>query len=116
MTRAEREAFGRWGERRAAWWLRLKGWRIIARRVKVRAGEIDLIARRGRITAFVEVKTRRRAQDLDLAVDDWRLRRVAAAVNAVSHLHARPGDDIRIDLVLVAPGHWPIHRENVWMG
>jgi putative endonuclease len=112
-TRAEREAFGRWGERRAAWWLRLHGWRILATRVKVGAGEIDLIARRGRITAFVEVKTRAKAVDLDLAIDDWRLRRVVAAVDAVAHRYARPGNDIRIDAILIAPWTWPRHLINV---
>jgi putative endonuclease len=112
-TRAEREAFGRWGERRAAWWLRVHGWRILAERVKVSAGEIDLIARRGRITAFVEVKTRARKADLDLAIDPWRLRRVVAAVDSVSHRYAKPGDDIRIDVILIAPGAWPRHLINV---
>ncbi len=116
MTRAEREAFGRWGERRAAWWLRLKGWRIVATRIKVRAGEIDLVARRGRTTAFIEVKTRTNPAELDFAIDDYRLRRVVAAVNAVSHLHARPGDDISIDVMLIAPGRWPRHLANVWHG
>lgn len=111
--RADREAFGRWGERRAAWWLRLHGWRILATRIKVSAGEIDLVARRGRVTAFVEVKTRANAADLDLALDHWRLRRVVAAVDAVGHRYAKPGDDIRIDAVLIAPGAWPRHRINV---
>ena len=63
MNRKDAEAFGRWGERRAAWWLRLHGWRIIARRVKVRSGEIDLIARRWNTTAFIEVKARTNAAD-----------------------------------------------------
>jgi hypothetical protein len=43
----------------AAWWLRLKGWRILARRVRTPAGEVDLIARKGNLVAFVEVKTAR---------------------------------------------------------
>lgn len=116
MTRKEAERFGRWGERRAAWWLRLKGWRILDQRVKLRAGEIDLIARRGRTTAFIEVKTRSTAAALDLAIDDYRLRRVAAAVNAISHRYARPGDDIQIDIVLIAPRTWPRHLANVWHG
>ena len=114
MNRQAAERFGAWGERRAAWWLRLHGWRIIARRVKLRSGEIDLIARRGRTTAFVEVKARRTAADLDTAIDAYRLRRVAAATNAVAHLYAKPGDDIRIDVILVAPRSWPRHLTNVW--
>lgn len=116
MTRREAERFGRWGERRAAWWLRLQGWRILDQRVRQRAGEIDLIARRGRTTAFIEVKTRTTAAALDLAIDEYRLRRVAAAVNAVSHRYARAGDDIRIDIILIAPRSWPRHLVNVWHG
>lgn len=116
MTRKEAERFGRWGERRAAWWLRLKGWRILDQRVKLRAGEIDLIARRGRTTAFIEVKTRTTAEALDLAIDEYRLRRVAAAVNAISHRYARPDDDIQIDIILIAPRTWPRHLANVWHG
>jgi putative endonuclease len=114
MNRQEAERFGAWGERRAAWWLRLHGWRILARRVKLRSGEIDLIARRGRITAFVEVKARRTAADLDTAIDPYRLRRVAAATRAVAHHYAKPGDDIRIDVILIAPRRWPRHLTNAW--
>jgi putative endonuclease len=116
MTRAENEAFGRWGERRAAWWLRLHGWRIIASRVKVRAGEVDLIARRWKTTAFIEVKARRKEADLDLALDEYRIRRVAAAVTNISHRYARDGDDIRIDAILITPGKWPRHLVNIWHG
>lgn len=116
MKRQRAERFGRWGEHVAGWYLRLLGWRIVARRVKQRGGEIDLIARRGRTTAFVEVKTRRTAAELDLAIDEYRLRRVTAAVEAVSHRYARPGDDIRVDIILVAPWAWPRHLANVWHG
>jgi putative endonuclease len=114
MNRQEAERFGAWGERRAALWLRLHGWRILARRVKLRSGEIDLIARRGRTTAFIEVKTRRTATDLDTAIDGYRLRRVAAAVKAVAHLYAKSDDDIRIDVIFIAPRRWPKHLVNVW--
>lgn len=114
MNRQEAERFGRWGERRAAWWLRLQGWRILDQRIRQRVGEIDLIARRGRTTAFIEVKTRATGAALDLAIDEYRLRRVAAAVNAVSHRYARAGDDIRIDIILIAPRSWPRHLVNVW--
>ncbi len=114
MNRSKAERLGRWGERRAAWWLRLQGWRILDQRVKVRSGEVDLVARRWKTTAFVEVKTRTTADALDLAIDEYRLRRVAAAVQAISHRYARREDDIRIDIILIAPGRWPRHLVNVW--
>ena len=113
-SRAEREARGRRGESLAAWYLRLKGWRILARRVKTPRGEIDLIARRGSVVAFVEVKWRASAAELDHAIDAYRLRRVLAAAEAVGHRYARPDDQQRIDVVLLAPGRFPRHMANVW--
>ena len=111
-SRAEREARGRRGERLAAWYLRFKGWRILARRVKTPRGEIDLIARRGSVVAFVEVKWRASAAELDYAIDAYRLRRVLAAAEAVGHRYARPDDQQRIDVVLLAPGRFPRHMAN----
>lgn len=111
-SRAEREAQGRRGEWLAAWYLRLTGWRILARRIKTPRGEIDLIARRGAVVAFVEVKWRARAADLDTAIDPWRLRRVAAATEAVAHRFIRAGEDQRIDVLLLAPGRLPRHIVN----
>jgi len=114
-TRAQREAQGRRGEALAAWWLRLKGWRILARRVKTPRGEIDLVVRRGKVVAFVEVKWRASAADLDLAIDEYRLRRVAAAAEAVAHRFVRAGELQRIDVLLLAPGHFPRHMANALM-
>ena len=111
-SRAEREAQGRRGENLAAWYLRLKGWRIVARRVKTPRGEIDLIARRGKVVAFVEVKWRATAAELDHAIDAYRLRRVLAAAEAVGHRYTRAGDQQRIDVVLLAPGRFPRHMAN----
>ena len=115
MSRAEAERRGRRGETRAAWWLRLKGWRIVGQRVKTPRGEIDLIVRRGRMVAFVEVKWRNSAAELDLAIDQYRLRRVAAAAEATAHRYVRDGDDMRIDVLLLAPGRFPRHIVNAWM-
>ena len=114
MTRALAERRGRRGEGWAGWWLRLHGWRIVARRVKTPRGEIDLVARRGRTVAFIEVKWRATDAELALAIDEYRLRRVAAAAEAVSHRFARPGDTFRIDVLLLAPGRWPRHIVNAW--
>ena len=115
MKRQLADKRGREGERRAALWLRAKGWRILAERVKTPRGEIDLIARRGRVIAFVEVKWRRAVADLDLAIDEYRLSRVAAAVECVAHDYATQGEDIRIDVILLAPGALPRHIANAWM-
>lgn len=112
-TRAEREARGRRGEAWAAWYLRLTGWRILAQRVKTPRGEIDLIARRGRTVIFVEVKWRASAAELDSAIDPYRLRRVVAAAEAVANRYARAGEDLRIDVLLLAPWTWPRHMANV---
>ena len=114
-SRAEREARGRRGEALAAWYLRLKGWRIVAKRVKTPRGEIDLIARRGRVLAFVEVKWRASAAELDFAIDDYRLRRVRAAAEAVGHRYAGESDEQRIDVILLAPGRFPRHMANALM-
>jgi putative endonuclease len=114
MKRRLAERSGREGERRAALWLRAKGWRILADRVKTPRGEIDLIARRGSLVAFVEVKYRRNKVDLDHAIDEYRLARVAAAVECIAHDYAGEGDDIRIDVILLAPDSLPRHIANAW--
>lgn len=113
--RDEAERRGRRGETLAAWYLRCKGWSIVARRLRTSRGEIDLVARRGRTLAFVEVKWRRNGAGLDLAIDEGRLRRVAAAAEAVAARYARPGDTLRIDVLLLAPRRWPRHMGNAWM-
>jgi putative endonuclease len=107
---------GREGERRAAWWLWLRGWRILDRRVRTPAGEVDLVVRKGNLIAFVEVKTRASDPELDFAIDERRLRRVAAAAEYLMSRYAGPGDDIRVDVILIAPGKLPRHIENAWMG
>ena len=110
------EKRGRQGERIAAWWLRLKGWSILDRRVRTRAGEIDLIARRGNLVIFVEVKARSTIAGLDMAIDERRLSRVADAAESVAHRYLKPGDDMQIDVILLAPGRAPRHLSNVWHG
>lgn len=115
-TRRVAEEAGRRGERLAAWWLRLKGWQILDRRVRTPAGEVDLIARRGTLVAFVEVKTRRTPAELDRAIDERRLARVAAAAEMLMPRYATAGEDIRIDVILLAPGTGPRHIENAWIG
>ncbi|WP_252257789.1 YraN family protein [Erythrobacter aurantius] len=106
---------GREGEAMAAQWLMQQGWQVVDDRVKTKLGEIDLIARKPGIVAFIEVKWRKRASDLDTAIDEHRLSRVAAAVEAVAHEYAGDGEDISIDVILLAPGSRPRHIPNAWM-
>ncbi|NVD43791.1 YraN family protein [Altererythrobacter sp. HHU K3-1] len=105
---------GREAEELAADWYAARGWNIVASRVKTKLGEIDLIVQRPGITVFAEVKWRRSADALNLAIDERRLARVAAAVEAVAHEYAEPNDDIRIDVLLLAPGLDPRHIPNAW--
>ncbi len=116
MTERRRRAeqAGRRAERIAAWWLRLKGWHILARRARTPVGEVDLVARRGRILAFVEVKGRATAAAADWSLDQWRLRRVARAAEALAARHARPGDTIRIDAIHIVPGRLPHHQVDIF--
>lgn len=115
MKRQQAERDGRRGERRAELYLRATGWTILDRRRKTPAGEIDLIARRFGVVAFVEVKWRKRAEELAYAIDAYRLRRVAAAAEAVAQDYVRDGEDMRIDVILLAPGRLPDHIVNAWM-
>ncbi len=114
MSRSAAELRGRRAETLAAWYLRAKGWRILGQRVRTLVGEIDIVARRGRTVAFVEVKARATTAELDFAIDTHRLKRVAAAANALTARYASKGEDVRIDVILIAPRRLPRHVTNVW--
>jgi putative endonuclease len=116
LNRQFAEARGRKAETVAAWWLRLHGWRIIARRARVPGGEVDLIARRGKTVAFVEVKQRNSDNAAATALDEYRLRRVAVAAERLAPRYAKNGEDIRIDAIFLVPGRLPRHLVNVWCG
>jgi putative endonuclease len=109
---------GQRGEWLAALYLMAKGWRIVARQQRIGhgrgVGEVDIVARRGHVLAFVEVKWRRKAQALDEAIDERRLHRVARVAEALAPRLARPADAVRIDVILLAPWHWPRHITHVW--
>lgn len=116
MKRQRAERGGRRAELIASWWLRLHGWRILATRARTPLGEVDLVARRGRMVTFVEVKARATAAEADMSLDHFRLRRVAAAAEALAPRFARSGEDIRIDAIFIVPGRLPRHLTNVWHG
>ncbi|MDZ4738161.1 MAG: YraN family protein [Rhodospirillaceae bacterium] len=104
---------GQRGEWLAAWFLRLKGYRILARDLRCPVGEIDLVAKRGRTLAIVEVKAR---PDRTLAAESISPRqrqRILAALGWFLARHPeRAQDRIRFDVVLVVPGRLPLHLED----
>lgn len=117
-TTADRRRAHRHGalaETAAAWLLRCKGYRIIARRVKTPLGEVDLIARRGRTTAFIEVKARPSAAQAAEAVTIRQARRlVAAARYWIAVQPAAFIGDCRFDIILVTPYRLPRHLPNAF--
>lgn len=116
MNRRKAEQRGRGAETLACWWLRLKGWRIVARRARVPGGEVDIVARRGRTLAFVEVKARNSEEAAGHSLDHYRLRRVAVAAERLTPRYGKGCDTIRIDAMYIVPGRWPQHLVDVWTG
>ncbi|HEV8249166.1 MAG TPA: YraN family protein, partial [Gaiellaceae bacterium] len=81
MLRGRRARSGLAAERRAAWWYRLRGWRVLGTNVWAGGNELDLIVRRGRVLRFVEVKEKRELDPLEAVTPEKqrRVRRAAAA-------------------------------------
>ncbi len=92
---------GKAGERRAAWFYRLRGYRILGANVRLQAGEIDLVARRGSTIAIVEVKTRQNdwaGEGHEAVGRDKQLRLVRLADQYIAKTNAR-GVQIRYDVL-----------------
>jgi putative endonuclease len=108
--RRRAEERGRRAEAIAAWFLRLKFYRILARRYRTPVGEIDLVARRGRTIVFVEVKQRpSEAQALD-AVTRTARRRISRAADLWIAAHPSAANfDQRFDIVIAVPRRLPRH-------
>lgn len=105
---------GLWAEWLAARWLNLKGYCILERRLRLPAGEIDIVARRwGGPVCFVEVKTRPDQLSAVAAVAPRQRARIAQA--AAQYLSRRSrGDAARFDVVSVVPGRLPRHIPDAW--
>jgi putative endonuclease len=114
-ARRRAEAAGRLAEWATAAFLVLKGYRLLARRLRTPKGEIDLIVRRGRTVAFVEVKLRLGATDGFEAITARGQRRIADAANW--WLAANPeyvGYVLRFDVVAWAPRSCRRHLSNAF--
>jgi putative endonuclease len=99
-------------ESRAAAYLIAKGYRIVARRWRSPAGEIDIVARRRGTLVFVEVKARATLDQAAESVVTQQRRRIVGAAEAWLATHPDDANsDMRFDAVLVAPGKMPRHIE-----
>lgn len=108
-------AYGVQAETVATLWLRARLYTILRRNYRVQGGEIDIVARRGRTVAFVEVKARRALEDAAIAITQQKQRRISRA--ASRWLATNPwamGYTLRADAIFVAPGRLPWHVENAF--
>lgn len=97
-------------ESMAAALLIAKGYRILARRFRTPHGEIDLVAKRRNLLAFIEVKARSRIDDAAYSVTPHQQRRIIAAAQAWLMTHPEHENfDMRFDVILIAPKRLPTH-------
>ena len=104
MDRRAREIEGRKAETHVARWLKLRGWKILAERFKVAEGEVDLIAQRKGVIAFVEVKQRERLPETEDILTQTNIIRVMDAAEIwVGRNFETLGPDfeIRFDLTMI---------------
>ncbi len=106
---------GRRAEMVAALWLMAKGYRILGFRLRTPAAEIDLLARRGRVLAAVEVKARTTIEGALAAVGQDQRLRLRRALRSLAAKGRTPGGVIlRLDLMALAPGRLPRHIPDAW--
>ena len=97
-------------ESRAAAYLMAKGYRILARRYRTPHGEIDIVARRRNLIAFVEVKARATLDDAAFAVTPRQQQRIIDAAQGWLVAHPEHAEfELRFDAMLIAPKRLPRH-------
>lgn len=113
--RRQAHALGLSAETLAAWYLRLTGWRILKRRYKTKAGEIDLIAKRRKTVAFIEVKARKSRQAALEAVTPASQKRISRAAKIFVTEHPKAGFfTLRFDIIVVRPRALPERIANAF--
>ncbi len=108
---------GHFSETLAAMALRVKGFRIVARRYRTKLGEIDLVARRGDLILIVEVKARPTLDEAMDAIGRESEHRIEGAADLwLTRQRDQDRLSMRFDMVAVLPWRWPIHVEDVFRG
>jgi putative endonuclease len=98
----------------AVWLLRLKGYAILARRERTPAGEIDIVARRGRTLVAVEVKARRAATPLRDLITEAQWQRICRALELYAARRRFDHLRLRFDVIFLPPRQWPRHTPDAW--
>ncbi len=109
-------------EKIAAWYLRLKGYRVLAERYHVTQGEIDVLAQKGNTLVAVEVKARKTLAECEHSIAPWKQQKI---LHAMQHILSGGGGkiaglgdaarhNIRFDAVWVVPRRLPIHIKDAW--
>ena len=112
-TRRSRYLWGLRAEWLAALALRLRGYRILARRERTPLGEIDIIAVRGRRLAFIEVKRRATRDAAEASLTSAQRDRIRRAAGLWLQRNARyQSYDLGFDIVFLTGRRWPHHIEN----
>ena len=102
-------------ERLCALRLRLMGWRILARRYATPVGELDIVAKRGSLIAFIEVKYRKEQQGILETISARQQRRIENAATIFLSRHPKWRKlSFRFDLMVVSPWRWPSHLPDAW--
>jgi 16S rRNA (cytidine1402-2'-O)-methyltransferase len=97
-------------ENRAAALLVAKGYRILAKRFRTPHGEIDLVARKRNLIAFIEVKARASLDDAAYAVTPRQQARIIDAAQGWLMAHPEHAEfELRFDAILIAPRRLPRH-------
>jgi len=106
---------GKLAEDLACWWLRLKGYRILARNWRSPHGEIDILARHGSVLAVIEVKRRAELhQALEALLQSQRQRLHRALMRFLQQRPELQGLDIRFDLIAIGGCSNLRHTKNAW--
>ena len=110
---AERK--GRWSENLVILWLRLKGYRILEKRIKTPKGEIDIIAKRFKSLIFIEVKARKNVETGLFSITPRQIKRIISAANYWRSVKHKYNDfTCRFDIVIVNPYLSITHIKNAF--
>jgi putative endonuclease len=99
----------------AGLYLTLTGWRVLAWRWKCPLGEIDLVAKNGKVITFIEVKARQKEQSALDSITAHQWSRISNAADIFMSQQRQYADcSWRFDKIIIVPRQWPKRFKNMW--